>query len=68
MYRNLHQITLLNSLLQFIPHLPGQLCTEPALEYMRGEGRLEDARTQDLSTEFGGGWIKKLRYVGSIVN
>ncbi|XP_063885899.1 serine/threonine-protein phosphatase 6 regulatory ankyrin repeat subunit C-like isoform X3 [Scylla paramamosain] len=37
------------------------LCSEKAMDYMRTEGRTEDSHLADLKTEFGGGWIKKLR-------
>ncbi|XP_069167057.1 serine/threonine-protein phosphatase 6 regulatory ankyrin repeat subunit B [Procambarus clarkii] len=37
------------------------LCSDKAMEYMRTEGRPEDPHQADLKTEFGGGWIKKLR-------
>lgn len=40
---------------------PGNLCSEKAMDYMRTEGRTEDSHLADLKTEFGGGWIKKLR-------
>ncbi|KAK3858889.1 hypothetical protein Pcinc_034947, partial [Petrolisthes cinctipes] len=57
----------LNLLVKFVVYILAifkfkcNLCSEKAMEYMRSEGRLEDSHMADLKTEFGGGWIKKLR-------
>ncbi|XP_050688189.1 serine/threonine-protein phosphatase 6 regulatory ankyrin repeat subunit C-like isoform X2 [Eriocheir sinensis] len=57
----------LNLLVKFIVYIIAifkfrcNLCSEKAMDYMRTEGRTEDSHMADLKTEFGGGWIKKLR-------